>query len=301
MPDDPRIRHLVEEVLESKRTPEEVCSDTPDLVAAVRKRLQQVQLVGYQLDEMFPAEGWTKHEDVPALKPDIELPVISGYEVEEVLGRGGMGIVFRARQLRLNRLVAVKMAIAGAYACDHRVRDPKTLGSHIIYSDDHGKTWKCGARVTPDCNECQVAELADGSLMLNMRSYHKKNRRAVAISKDGGLTFSEAKLDDALIEPVCQASLLRYTLAKTQGKNRLLFANPASTKREKMTVRLSYDEGATWPVAKELHAGPAAYSCLTVLGDGTIGCLYERGAKSAYETITFSRFTLEWLTAGKDS
>src|SRR5262245_9947522 len=59
--------------------------------------------------------------------------------------------------------------------CDHRVRGSKTLGSHVIYSDDHGKTWKRGGGVTPDCNECQVAELADGSLMLNMRSYHKKN------------------------------------------------------------------------------------------------------------------------------
>ena len=68
-----------------------------------------------------------------------------------------------------------------------------------------------------------------------------------------------------------------------------------------MTVRLSYDEGATWRVAKLLHAGPAAYSALTVLPDRSIGCLYERGSKSAYETITFARFSLEWLTEGKDA
>jgi sialidase-1 len=103
-----------------------------------------------------------------------------------------------------------------------------------------------------------------------------------------------------LIEPVCQASLLRYTLKETGGKNRLLFSNPASTLREKMTVRLSYDEGASWPVAKLLHEGPAAYSALTVLADGTLACLYERGDKSAYEKITFARFTLDWLTDGKD-
>lgn len=184
--------------------------------------------------------------------------------------------------------------------CDHRVKGTFVRGAHVIYSDDRGQTWKRGGTVTPECNECQVVERADGSLLLNMRSYHKKNRRAIASSKDGGLTWTPPKLDDALIEPVCQASLLRYSLAKTQGKNRLLFANPASTKREKMTVRVSYDEGATWPVARELHAGPAAYSALTVLSDGTIGCLYERGAKSAYETISFARFTLSWLTAGKE-
>jgi sialidase-1 len=63
-----------------------------------------------------------------------------------------------------------------------------------------------------------------------------------------------------------------------------------------MTVRLSEDDGGAWVAAKELHAGPAAYSCLTVLSDGTIGCLYERGEKQPYEKITFARFGLDWLS-----
>ena len=65
-------------------------------------------------------------------------------------------------------------------------------------------------------------------------------------------------------------------------------------------MRLSYDEGKTWPVAKVIYAGPSAYSDLVVLPDGTIGCLYERGQKHAYEKITFARLTLSWLTKGKD-
>ena len=68
-----------------------------------------------------------------------------------------------------------------------------------------------------------------------------------------------------------------------------------------MTVRLSYDGGMTWPVAKQLHTGPSAYSCLTVLPDMTIGCFYERGDQDRYEKLTFARFNLEWLTDGKDS
>jgi sialidase-1 len=184
--------------------------------------------------------------------------------------------------------------------CDHNVIGSRARHSHVIYSDDHGKTWKRGGVLGENTNECQVVERADGSLLLDMRSYHGKNRRAVATSKDAGLTWSEVTLHNDLVEPVCQASLLRYTLKKDHGKNRLLFSNPASTKREKMTVRMSYDEGATWPVAKVLHAGPAAYSALTVLPDHSIGCLYEQGAKSAYEKITFARFTLDWLTEGKD-
>ena len=111
-----------------------------------------------------------------------------------------------------------------------------------------------------------------------------------------GLSWSAAVHDTALIEPVCQASFLRYSLEKKQGRNRILFSNPADTKRINMTVRVSYDESSTWPVGKQLWEGPSAYSCLTVLSDNTIGYLYERGVEHPYETITFSVFNLEWLT-----
>src|SRR6478736_3772406 len=146
--------------------------------------------------------------------------------------------------------------------------------SHVFYSDDHGKTWQLGGVEEEKTNESAIAELTDGSLLHNMRSYHKKSRRAVATSKDGGLTWSSVKLDDALIEPVCQASLLRYTWPENGGKSRLLFSNPASVKREKMTLRVSYDEGATWPVNRLIYDGPAAYSCLTVLPDQSVACLF---------------------------
>src|SRR5262249_24946931 len=178
--------------------------------------------------------------------------------------------------------------------CDNKVADSNTLQSHVIYSDDHGETWKLGGVVGPNCNESQVVELADGSLLLNVRSYQGNNRRLVAMSKDGGFTWSKPVADEALIEPVCQASLIRYP----GGKGGLLFANPASTKREKLTVRLSRDEGKSWPACRLLHEGPAAYSCLAVLPDGDIGCLYERGDKNASEKITFARFSLDWLKAG---
>src|SRR5262249_21951912 len=171
----------------------------------------------------------------------------------------------------------------------------KARRSHIIYSDDHGKSWKLGGVVGPDCNESQVVELTDGALMLNMRSYRASHRRLVSQSKDGGLTWSKPVEDSALIEPVCQASILRCPGAK----GAIFFSNPASTKREKLTVRLSRDEGKTWPTARELHAGPAAYSCLAVLPDRTIACLYERGEKNPYETITLARFPLSWLTEGR--
>ena len=193
--------------------------------------------------------------------------------------------------------------------CDHRVRISKAddgqddyskspgVGSHVFFSDDHGATWELGGFVRPQTNECQVVECADGSLLLNMRNYSGNNRRAIATSRDGGITWSEVSYDDTLIEPVCQAGLLRYS----KKKNRILFSNPAATERVKMTVRLSYDDCKTWPVKKLIYSGYSAYSCLTVLSDRKIGCLYERGSENAYELITLAVFNLEWLTDGKDS
>jgi sialidase-1 len=174
--------------------------------------------------------------------------------------------------------------------------------SHLIFSDDAGRTWNLGAISDEGTNESQVAELADGRLMLNMRNHPPKpeNFRMVATSDDGGRTLSKASSDRSLIEPPAQASLLRLTTARTHDRNRLLFSNPASVRRERLTVRLSHDEGVSWPVSRLVHEGPAAYSSLVVLRDLSIGLLLERGDRSPYERITFARFTLDWLTEGKD-
>lgn len=172
-------------------------------------------------------------------------------------------------------------------------RDASANHSHIIYSDDHGETWKLGGIQEPLTNESTVVELADGSLMQNMRNYFGKHNRAVAVSNDGGITFGKVTLDDALQSPVCQASILRYSWPE-DGKSRILFSSPAGKGREAMTVRVSYDEGKTWPASKLIHQGGGAYSNLVRLADGRIGLLYE---KDNYAEIVFASFTLEWLDA----
>jgi sialidase-1 len=174
--------------------------------------------------------------------------------------------------------------------------------SHVFFSDDAGQSWMLGASSDAGTNESQVVELADGGLLLNMRNHPPKpeNFRMIARSTDGGRTLSAAVPDRALVEPPAQASLLRFSSASNGDRNRLIFANPASTARERMTVRLSYDEGVTWAVSRVLHDGPSAYSSLVVLPDRSIGLLFERGDRSPYERITFARVTLEWLTSGSD-
>ena len=95
--------------------------------------------------------------------------------------------------------------------------------------------------------------------------------------------------------------MVRYTDANQHDKNRILFSNPASESRERMTIRISYDECQSWSSGKVLHAGPAAYSDLCIASDMEICCLYECGESRAYETVSFAKFDLAWLTDGEDS
>jgi sialidase-1 len=191
--------------------------------------------------------------------------------------------------------------------CDHSYDDPGgnlrdgpyEYGSHVIYSDDHGREWKLGGVVRPKMNECQVVELTNpgGALLINMRSYLEDRCRAEALSKDGGLIWTPPQPQPALIEPRAQASLIRHRWPSGDSPGILLFSNPADrSHRVRMTVRASLDDGKTWPHAFLLHEHFSAYSSLVSLSETEIGCLYERGEgvqRRSYERITFARFTVQ--------
>jgi sialidase-1 len=191
----------------------------------------------------------------------------------------------------------------------HRLTEHKGSSpyANVFYSDDHGKSWQVGGTVGREMCECQIAETANGGLIVNARNHwwrtgksqEKSGKRIVARSSDGGVTWTEPILDAVLIEPTCQASLLRYSGLGDEDRSRLLFANPAATPtgnwggpRHRLTVRMSYDEGRTWPVSRLVEPGLAAYSALARLADGRIGILYESGG---YKQLTFAAFDLTWL------
>jgi sialidase-1 len=193
--------------------------------------------------------------------------------------------------------------------CDHRVGADKNdkanwnnAGrSHVIYSDDHGQTWRLGGATDFGMNECAVVELTDGTLMLNSRSYRGKSCRGISLSKDAGATWQPTTDDPALVESVCQASLIRYSWL-TEKKNSngiLLFSNPAVAKgRNHVTVRASADDGKTWPHSRLICEGSSAYSSLAALPSGEIGLLYERDDS---KKLVLARFSLAWIMEKPDA
>lgn len=188
--------------------------------------------------------------------------------------------------------------------CDHKMLgDAVGYRSHVIYSDDHGTTWRLGGVTGDGSNECQVIERRDGSLLLNMRRAENRSAvyRLLSDSRDGGETWSPFRHDEKLVEPRCQASLVRLTPSDAVDAPIVLFSNPASEKdRVQMTVRLSEDDGQTWVTSRMLHAGPSAYSCLVPLDPNHAACLYEKGVESPYESIVFAQFSVDWLRAGPE-
>ncbi len=206
-------------------------------------------------------------------------------------------------QLQSGRLVIpcdhVKGTTRGYHDVESSIKPLSKSGySHIIFSDDHGETWHIGGIAQKGTNESVIVQTVDGALYFNCRNYVGKKRRAYAWSYDDGESFIKPGWDDTLPEPICQGSMIRFTDVNSHDKNRILFSNPASDKRERLTVRLSYDECQTWNAGKVLCQGHSDYSDLCIASDMSICCLY---GSNNYKFITLAHFDLEWLTDGVDT
>src|SRR5215831_15398185 len=115
MPDDSRVEQLLEELLDSGATPEEACRTCPELLPQVRAGWLRLRALKAEVGALFPRSPITFSATPPPM-PTADLPRIRGYEVQEVLGRGGMGVVYKAWHRRLHRSVAIKMLLAGDFA-----------------------------------------------------------------------------------------------------------------------------------------------------------------------------------------
>lgn len=183
-----------------------------------------------------------------------------------------------------------------------------------LYSDDSGANWAVGELVSynemplPESgatlsnpNETQLVQLSDGSVMINSKAGYfaagdpaVKRGRAVSVSPDGVHAWTTPVFDPVLVDSGCFASLARYPGAnKETSEDGILFVNPNSAvSRENLTLRLSTDNGKTWPHSKLIQFGGSAYADIAVGPDKTIYILYEKGP---YNHLTLARFTLDWL------
>ena len=164
------------------------------------------------------------------------------------------------------------------------VYDFDKMYAAYLYSDDHGDHWGVSSPIASGLSEAKFAELDNGTIMINSRNATGQGKRAIITSTDQGKTWSKLFYHAELTEPGCNGSFIKV---KYQEKNLLIFSNPDHPKeRKNMTIRVSFDQGNTWPVRKTIYEGPSAYSCLTVLPDGNIALLYENGDDSPYERIS---------------
>ena len=201
-------------------------------------------------------------------------------------------------QLKSGRLV-VPIWLAYGKEGDH-----KPSAAATIYSDDHGKTWKAGDLCLPnegdlgDPNETMITELSDGRVMLVSRSVSQASRKIITTSADGATGWTKPVFHQQLWEPICMASIsahpsgvLLFSNPHTLGLDKAGKPVPAGRgKRENLSIKLSRDNGKTWPINKTLDPGPSAYSDLAVLPAGTVLCLYE-----ADTSIVCAHFNLQWL------
>lgn len=209
---------------------------------------------GFQTESRDGGLTWSAPKDVTKeIKPPEAVTIASG---------PGVGIRLERGRWK-NRLVM-----------PYNYRVGNRWWVYCAYSDDDGRHWKRGLRVDQpeemNANEVQVVELASGDVLLNARNQAKRKERCVALSHDGGATFSPAGFDSRLVDPVCQGSLIRL------GDGVLAFSNPAhASKRENGTVRFSWDEGRTWPSSVFVEPGSFQYSSMVALPANRVGMLYE--------------------------
>lgn len=221
-------------------------------------------------------------------------PFRSKYDWKAIATGPGHGILRKSGRL----VVPIWLAYGG-------IGDHKPSAAATIYSDDHGRTWKAGELCLPNegdlgnPNETMITELSDGRVLFVSRSVSQTSRKIVTTSADGATSWSKPVFHDQLWEPICMASIVSHPTGV------LLFSNPHTLpldkegkpvpagrgKRENLCIKLSRDDGQTWPINKVLDGGKAAYSDLAVLPDGTVLCLYERA-----DSIDCARFNLEWVT-----
>ncbi len=172
--------------------------------------------------------------------------------------------------------------------------------NYAFWSDDLGASWVCGTTIdtrvdgtsAKGLGEATAAELEDGRILINSRNYQRGTvvgHRALTVARfttDGDIQYDPTAHAPELTDSGVQAGLLYCASGSVlPSQSVLLFSNPAHPSvRKEMTIRVSLDNGATWPLAILIEPGPSSYSDMVAQPNGRVGLLFERGNQGG---ITF--------------
>jgi len=225
----------------------------------------------YSLDE---GENWSEPRNISKAYTDLR----SQYNWTVIAAGPGHGLVTSKGRMMIPLWVSA---------------NPGNITSHhpsvvtILYSDDHGENWQCGEIIwnAPDFidpNESVLAELSDGSIMINCRHETGKNVRKVGFSPDGISGWNDFYFDEQLIDPICCAGM-------TQGDGHIWFSNCACKREEgriHLSIHQSDDDGKTWPYRLEVAALGGYSDIFYSQKDRKLYMIAETG-RSTEETFSF--------------
>ncbi len=159
-------------------------------------------------------------------------------------------------------------------------------GLFVFFSSDHATTWHLIDNPILPADESKIIELEDKTWIINSR-VNGMGYRYTHFSTDNGQNWT-SKAEKSLVDPGCNADFIKYNITKREkSKEAMLFLNAnSSSKRENLCLKISYDNGITWKILKEVYPNKAAYSSMTILKNGDIGIIFE---KDNYQEIAFVR------------
>lgn len=272
-----------------------------------RAKEMGLELGSFQMKSVDSGLSWSLEK---VCEEPYELTHVNGEKYVATLHTHGSahGIQLRHGKHR-GRLLCPSRIFAGRYTTWEEIRNH--VYNNAVYSDDHGKTWKVSAPVQLGTGEGTLIELENGEILYNSRAYFADGKRYLAVSCDGGASYTDQGTDPFLREETrigCNASFLRVERKELgdelceryfpkDADSITVFVNPRSETRRNLTACISFDSGKTWKEAKCFHEGPCAYSSLDFSRlDGHFHLLYEKGTEKPYNLgIAAAEFDLEWL------
>ncbi len=181
----------------------------------------------------------------------------------------------------------------------HAIKKPmkeRKYGASVIFSDDYGKNWKSGGYIPGvdsfSANESRLAAIKGSHIMIDARMSNTASfvHRVQSVSTDGGITWSWPVYSSMKQFTTVDAGLASF---KRKNKLHLIYTRPLGPGRNDLAVSYSTDNAKSWSDPRMIFKGPANYSDIIVLKDGTFLVLYGRG-KPRYAAV--ARFDWKWLT-----